>query len=51
MKKSDMIYLIASEVLKQNNSHYMYEADEHAKKILDAIIKAGMTCDWEPEDE
>ena len=59
-----MLEIIRKAVVKRNNSHYLYEADDHAKEILDEIIKAGMlppftylqkigTLDtaWEPEEE
>jgi hypothetical protein len=64
MKKSEMIDIIIKAVNKRNNNHYTYDAEDHAKEILDEITKAGMlppftylqkigTLDtaWEPEDE
>jgi hypothetical protein len=64
MKKSEMIDIIRKIVSKRNNSHYLYEADEHAKEILNEITNAGMlppftylkkigTLDtaWEPEND
>jgi hypothetical protein len=37
MKKSEMIDIIIKAVNKRNNNHYTYDAEDHAKEILDEM--------------